>query len=100
MPGGAVAVRKTVGPNRYWEDEEEEGMRQSIGTGLAALALVVTLGCSCAQAGPVWAYPPTERLVHVSPTGTPEGVGPIEPGDSLEARIEKVGCLEVSVVAD
>jgi uncharacterized protein (TIGR00369 family) len=28
-------------------------------------------------------------------TGTPSGVGPVEPGDTLEARIEKVGSLSI-----
>lgn len=32
-------------------------------------------------------------------TGTPAGVGPIAPGDVLEARLEKVGSLRVEVAA-
>ncbi len=32
-------------------------------------------------------------------TGTPSGVGPVEPGDLLEARLEKVGTLTVHVIA-
>ena len=30
-------------------------------------------------------------------TGTPEGVGPIKPGDTIEARISKVGAMQVAV---
>jgi 2-keto-4-pentenoate hydratase/2-oxohepta-3-ene-1,7-dioic acid hydratase in catechol pathway len=33
-------------------------------------------------------------------TGTPSGVGPVVPGDVLEARIEKVGVLRVRVEAE
>lgn len=33
-------------------------------------------------------------------TGTPAGVGPVVAGDMLEARIERVGTLRVSVVAE
>ncbi len=33
-------------------------------------------------------------------SGTPAGVGPIAPGDRLEARIERIGALEVSVSAE
>lgn len=33
-------------------------------------------------------------------TGTPAGVGPVAPGDVLEARIEKVGVLRVRVEAE
>jgi 2-keto-4-pentenoate hydratase/2-oxohepta-3-ene-1,7-dioic acid hydratase in catechol pathway len=32
-------------------------------------------------------------------TGTPSGVGPVEPGDRLEARIEKIGTLTVTARA-
>jgi 5-carboxymethyl-2-hydroxymuconate isomerase len=32
-------------------------------------------------------------------TGTPSGVGPVVPGDVLEARIEKIGTLRVEVAA-
>jgi 2-keto-4-pentenoate hydratase/2-oxohepta-3-ene-1,7-dioic acid hydratase in catechol pathway len=32
-------------------------------------------------------------------TGTPEGVGPIQPGDTLEACIEEIGCMQVGVAA-
>jgi 2-keto-4-pentenoate hydratase/2-oxohepta-3-ene-1,7-dioic acid hydratase in catechol pathway len=30
-------------------------------------------------------------------TGTPEGVGPIKPGDTIDARISKVGAMQVAV---
>jgi 5-carboxymethyl-2-hydroxymuconate isomerase len=33
-------------------------------------------------------------------TGTPAGVGPVSPGDVLEASLEKVGTLRVTVAAD
>jgi 2-keto-4-pentenoate hydratase/2-oxohepta-3-ene-1,7-dioic acid hydratase in catechol pathway len=33
-------------------------------------------------------------------TGTPSGVGPVEPGDRLEARIDKVGTLTVTARAE
>jgi len=33
-------------------------------------------------------------------TGTPAGVGPVKPGDRLEARIDKVGSLTVTVRAE
>ena len=33
-------------------------------------------------------------------TGTPHGVGPVVPGDRLEAKIERVGSLHVSVAAE
>jgi len=32
-------------------------------------------------------------------TGTPDGVGPVEPGDTMTANIEKIGSMEVSVRA-
>ena len=32
-------------------------------------------------------------------TGTPEGVSPIRPGDTLVAEIEKIGRMEVAVKA-
>ena len=32
-------------------------------------------------------------------TGTPEGVGPIEPGDLLSAELQGVGKMEVRVTA-
>jgi len=33
-------------------------------------------------------------------TGTPEGVGPIEPGDSVAVEVEGVGTLEHGVAGD
>jgi len=33
-------------------------------------------------------------------TGTPAGVGPVEPGDVLEARLEKVGSIKVCVALE
>lgn len=33
-------------------------------------------------------------------TGTPAGVGPLQPGDRVEAQLEKVGSLTVSIRAD
>ena len=33
-------------------------------------------------------------------TGTPSGIGPIKPGDNLEAWIEKIGVLKNSVILD
>jgi 2-keto-4-pentenoate hydratase/2-oxohepta-3-ene-1,7-dioic acid hydratase in catechol pathway len=30
-------------------------------------------------------------------TGTPEGVGPIKPGDAIDARISKIGAMQVAV---
>jgi 2-keto-4-pentenoate hydratase/2-oxohepta-3-ene-1,7-dioic acid hydratase in catechol pathway len=33
-------------------------------------------------------------------TGTPAGVGPVHPGDRLEARLDKVGSLSLTVEAD
>ena len=32
-------------------------------------------------------------------TGTPEGVSPIQPGDTIVAMIEKIGTMEVKVRA-
>jgi len=32
-------------------------------------------------------------------TGTPEGVSPIQPGDTIVATIEKIGTMEVEVRA-
>jgi 2-keto-4-pentenoate hydratase/2-oxohepta-3-ene-1,7-dioic acid hydratase in catechol pathway len=32
-------------------------------------------------------------------TGTPQGVGPVRPGDVMEARLERVGSMRVSVSA-
>jgi hypothetical protein len=31
-------------------------------------------------------------------TGTPEGVGPVKPGDRVRIRIERVGEMEVDVI--
>jgi len=33
-------------------------------------------------------------------TGTPSGIGPIKPGDSLEASIEKIGTLSNKVILE
>jgi 2-keto-4-pentenoate hydratase/2-oxohepta-3-ene-1,7-dioic acid hydratase in catechol pathway len=30
-------------------------------------------------------------------TGTPEGVGPVEPGDTMTAEIEGIGRMDVAV---
>jgi 2-keto-4-pentenoate hydratase/2-oxohepta-3-ene-1,7-dioic acid hydratase in catechol pathway len=30
-------------------------------------------------------------------TGTPEGVGPVQPGDLLTASVERIGTVEVRV---
>ncbi len=30
-------------------------------------------------------------------TGTPEGVGPVRPGDKLEGKIEGVGTIELTI---
>jgi 2-keto-4-pentenoate hydratase/2-oxohepta-3-ene-1,7-dioic acid hydratase in catechol pathway len=32
-------------------------------------------------------------------TGTPDGVGPVAPGDRLEARIQSIGSMQVAVHA-
>lgn len=32
-------------------------------------------------------------------TGTPEGVGPVKPGDTMRASIERIGAMDVSVTA-
>jgi fumarylpyruvate hydrolase len=42
------------------------------------------------------------RFYHLQPgdlifTGTPEGVGPVTPGDVLEGRIEGVGTILLSI---
>ncbi len=36
----------------------------------------------------------------VIPTGTPSGVGPMKPGDSIEVEIEKIGCLRCTVAEE
>lgn len=55
----------------------------------------------------IWSVPETlahlSRLVTLAPgdlvlTGTPAGVAPVGPGDRLEARIERLGRLEVTIV--
>ncbi|HEV8268708.1 MAG TPA: fumarylacetoacetate hydrolase family protein, partial [Thermoanaerobaculia bacterium] len=33
-------------------------------------------------------------------TGTPEGVAPLAPGQTVEVEIEKVGCLRITVEAE
>jgi 2-keto-4-pentenoate hydratase/2-oxohepta-3-ene-1,7-dioic acid hydratase in catechol pathway len=30
-------------------------------------------------------------------TGTPQGVGPVKPGDTMHARIERIGSMQVKV---
>jgi fumarylpyruvate hydrolase len=32
-------------------------------------------------------------------TGTPEGVGPVKPGDTLEGTIERVGSITLKIAA-
>jgi 2-keto-4-pentenoate hydratase/2-oxohepta-3-ene-1,7-dioic acid hydratase in catechol pathway len=32
-------------------------------------------------------------------SGTPEGVGPVQPGDTITAEIEKVGQFDIAVTA-
>jgi 2-keto-4-pentenoate hydratase/2-oxohepta-3-ene-1,7-dioic acid hydratase in catechol pathway len=36
----------------------------------------------------------------VIPTGTPEGISPVHPGDMMECRVEKIGVLRNPVVAE
>ena len=33
-------------------------------------------------------------------TGTPSGIGPIKPGDTIEASIEKIGTLRNNVILE
>ena len=42
------------------------------------------------------------KFYHLQPgdlifTGTPEGVGPLQPGDRIEGRVEGVGTIALSV---
>jgi 2,4-didehydro-3-deoxy-L-rhamnonate hydrolase len=30
-------------------------------------------------------------------TGTPQGVGPVKPGDTMQARIDRIGAMQVKV---
>lgn len=32
-------------------------------------------------------------------TGTPQGAGPVKPGDTISASIERIGTMQVDVVA-
>jgi fumarylpyruvate hydrolase len=56
-------------------------------------------------------HPVEDLIVHLSRwntlergdlvfTGTPAGVGPVIPGDRLEARLERVGSLNITVESD
>jgi fumarylpyruvate hydrolase len=54
----------------------------------------------------IWSVPELiadlSRFYHLQPgdlifTGTPEGVGPVKPGDRIEGRIEGVGTIELNV---
>jgi fumarylpyruvate hydrolase len=54
----------------------------------------------------VWSVPELiadlSLFYHLQPgdlifTGTPEGVGPVKPGDRIEGRIEGVGTISLSV---
>ena len=36
----------------------------------------------------------------ISATGTPAGIGPIHPGDKIEASIEKIGILTNKVIME
>jgi len=56
----------------------------------------------------IWSLPELiadlSRYYHLQPgdllyTGTPAGVGPVEPGDSLKGSIEKVGDIELTIAA-
>jgi 2-keto-4-pentenoate hydratase/2-oxohepta-3-ene-1,7-dioic acid hydratase in catechol pathway len=82
-------------------------------TGLdpSALALKAHLNGELKQDGHArdMIFPPAELLAFVSRamtlepgdvvlTGTPEGVGPLAPGDALEMSVEEVGALRVTVV--
>ena len=39
-------------------------------------------------------------LLNVIATGTPEGVGPVQPGDVIEASIEKIGTIVHKIVLE
>lgn len=75
-------------------------------------AIVLAVNGEIRQAGDlaqqIWSVPETiahlSRLVELAPgdlimTGTPAGVGPVQPGDRLEGRIEAVGELSVTYAA-
>jgi fumarylpyruvate hydrolase len=47
-----------------------------------------------AEASKLWRLEPGDLIF----TGTPEGVGPIRPGDRVEASIEAVGGLAFNLV--
>ena len=80
---------------------------------LTAGAVTLTVNGQTRQTGDIsdmiWSVP--EVLAHLSRyyhlgagdlifTGTPEGVGPVVPGDRLSGTVEGVATLEVTIVAD
>ncbi|THF56881.1 fumarylacetoacetate hydrolase family protein [Pseudothauera rhizosphaerae] len=78
---------------------------------LAAGEIVLTVNGETRQRGDlgdmIWSIPEViaffSRYYHLQPgdlifTGTPEGVGPVVPGDRLSGRVAGVGTLEIEVV--
>ncbi len=57
--------------------------------------LIIPLAGLIAFASSFYTLAPGDILL----TGTPEGVGPIRPGDVIEARIERIGGMQVKVRA-
>jgi fumarylpyruvate hydrolase len=54
----------------------------------------------------IWSVPELiadlSKFYHLQPgdlifTGTPEGVGPLQPGDRIEGRVEGVGAISLTV---
>lgn len=79
---------------------------------LTAGAVTLTVNGRIRQQGDlshmIWGVPEVlahlSQFYHLGPgdlvfTGTPEGVGPVVPGDRLAGRVDGVGTLEVSIVA-
>jgi fumarylpyruvate hydrolase len=77
-------------------------------TGLIELRVNDALRQSADLSQQIWSVPEIishlSRFYHLGAgdliyTGTPEGVGPVQPGDRLEGRIEGVGVLLVDIVS-
>ena len=75
--------------------------------GFGCLCLLLAAGCATSpiRTVPLNQFDPTSgyRFENLEPgdlifSGTPAGVGPVKPGDELEARVEGVGELKVKIV--
>jgi fumarylpyruvate hydrolase len=91
-PIGAIvpAARCTIGPDTAIELKVNGSVRQASTIG----KLIWSIPEIIEHLSAAWELAPGDLVF----TGTPEGVAAVVPGDTLAARIEGVGTLQVKIV--